>query len=126
MDKNKTWMEDGACRKPEHDPDLWFGNDMGSVNRAKKICVRECPVRKQCFEYAVNFPVQLSGVWGGMGARGIQTHRRALGITVIDERQLSKLPTGHQGDAKIDHEQQGRTTEEDKAGDLDDYPDYKG
>lgn len=86
------WMKSGACHDGDYDPELWFGKDMGSINTAKRVCNTKCPVREKCFEYAVNFPVTLVGVWGGSAARGIASERQRRALQVTDERKLSGLP----------------------------------
>lgn len=55
------WPSHGACR--DHDPNLWFPRQGGSVRPAKKIC-RTCPVWAECLAEAMNRREQ-NGVWGG-------------------------------------------------------------
>ena len=46
-----------------HDPDLWFAESPGDLDRAKALCAT-CPVRTACLAGAIrrNEPY---GVWGG-------------------------------------------------------------
>lgn len=90
------WMAQGACGNPEVNPDLWFADDQLARNTAKKICNTKCPVREQCLDYALNFPVSLTGVWGGVGARTLRMRRQAMGLRVTDERTLAGLPPERQ------------------------------
>lgn len=87
-------MTAGSCASGEYDPDLWFPEPVEgrySSKEAQKICAR-CPVLAQCAEYALSFPVVLSGVWGGMGRREIRAQRLARGLHAITESELSELP----------------------------------
>jgi len=49
---HEPWMDNGACRKSQHDPDWWFSNDTTVIRHAKEICETECTVREQCLEWA--------------------------------------------------------------------------
>lgn len=58
------------------DPDLWFpeqGGENWQFRTAKKFC-GQCPVRRECLEYAVSEP-DLLGIWGGMTAKERQRLR---------------------------------------------------
>ena len=67
-DEPTEWMAQGLCR-PENGPDaawtnLWFPAEAGPGAGAfgRSIC-RECPVRRECGEYAIARP-ELRGTWG--------------------------------------------------------------
>lgn len=49
------------CRS--HDPDLWFADTPGELERAKRLCAG-CPVRAQCLASALSRQ-EPWGVWGG-------------------------------------------------------------
>jgi len=49
------------CRS--HDPDLWFADTPGELERAKQLCAG-CPVRAQCLASALSRQ-EPWGVWGG-------------------------------------------------------------
>lgn len=76
-----TWMEHGLCRQV--DPDLFFpaeqpvgpgrDNGMRSARLAKQVCSM-CPVKTLCLEYAIRYPQDMDGVWGGL----TRTERREL------------------------------------------------
>lgn len=67
------WQSQGACRG--RDPDLFFpGEGQMSQRFAKAVC-RECMVRDECLEYALETD-QAFGVWGGMGERERKRERR--------------------------------------------------
>jgi WhiB family redox-sensing transcriptional regulator len=57
----EPWLAGGACRP--YPTAWWFSTDLGETGTAKHICA-ECPVRAECFEYAIERPALL-GVWGG-------------------------------------------------------------
>lgn len=91
---NSDWMKDGACASGEYDKDLWFpdlGNAQAS-NKAKEICNTVCPVRDQCREHAITFPVALVGVWGGLSRREVRAERLKRGIRAQGEAEFSQLP----------------------------------
>jgi len=45
------------------DPDLWFADDPGDLERAKVLCA-DCPIRAQCLTAALD-RAEPWGVWGG-------------------------------------------------------------
>jgi WhiB family transcriptional regulator, redox-sensing transcriptional regulator len=74
----ETWRARAACRGPE--TALFFppssaerreDRDLREA-RAKGIC-RECPVRRECLEYALRVG-EPHGIWGGLN----ETERRGL------------------------------------------------
>lgn len=48
---HEDWMDDGSCRADNVDPDWWSSGDTQVIRHAKSICA-ECPVKKDCFEWA--------------------------------------------------------------------------
>ncbi len=63
-----TSVLDGAVATDEAipcraDPELWFAESPADVERAKELC-RECPVRAQCLDGAIE-RAEPWGVWGG-------------------------------------------------------------
>jgi WhiB family redox-sensing transcriptional regulator len=67
------WQKRGECLG--NDPDLWFPERGDDTSRAKAIC-RECPVRAECLEYALETK-QMFGVWGGYSERERRPMRAA-------------------------------------------------
>ena len=88
------WKLDAVCGSGQYDPDLWFPeqHDARSASEAKRICAEECPVRTLCREYAINFPLALTGVWGGLSRREIRAERIRRGLKVQSEATFSGLP----------------------------------
>lgn len=80
-----------ACR---HFPvDWWFPERGGDAERAKAIC-QTCPIKTECFDYAVSSH-QMHGIWGGKsigrwlkhGGRIPSQDRRIL--TLLTERDMT-------------------------------------
>lgn len=80
-DDGYDWRDDAAC--PAYDPELWFPTSGGQkLRKAREIC-DGCPVKRECFEYAVNNPAIDTGIWGGVSGRepnGYMTERKRRGI----------------------------------------------
>jgi WhiB family redox-sensing transcriptional regulator len=62
-----------ACRREGVDPELFFPHEGGSVEPARRICLR-CPLREPCAEWAVEAGQQ-HGVWGGLSTEQIRQER---------------------------------------------------
>ncbi|MER5439079.1 WhiB family transcriptional regulator [Streptomyces sp. NPDC002790] len=63
-----SWQERGLChRLPAEDIDALFfhaARDRAAIDEAKSIC-GQCPVRKECFDYALENEIR-HGMWGGL------------------------------------------------------------
>jgi WhiB family redox-sensing transcriptional regulator len=59
------WTELALCAQV--DPDAWFPPKGGNVAQPKAVC-RQCPVRAECLEYALEHGERF-GVWGGLTER---------------------------------------------------------
>jgi WhiB family redox-sensing transcriptional regulator len=62
------WAQQGACRAPGVDPDLFFpvgvrGPALLQITAAKAVCAR-CPVTADCLAAAMRSP-EAAGIWGG-------------------------------------------------------------
>ncbi|MEL6894179.1 MAG: WhiB family transcriptional regulator [Actinomycetota bacterium] len=64
-DSPTAWMAEGNCRL--HPPATFFPSDGVGVDKARKIC-RDCPVKMQCLDYALDERID-HGVWGGCSER---------------------------------------------------------
>jgi WhiB family redox-sensing transcriptional regulator len=62
-----------------NDPDLWFAENPGELERAKVLCA-DCPIRRQCLAEALERQ-EPWGVWGGeIIDRGmVVAHKRPRG-----------------------------------------------
>jgi WhiB family redox-sensing transcriptional regulator len=74
---NPEWHEDAECAKPQNNDKInnFFANKPSQQWEAKKLC-NECPVRKQCVQWALNNK-QIWGIWGGLTPEQI---RRTLSV----------------------------------------------
>ena len=73
-----SWQDFANCRGA--DPDLFFPERGASTRTAKGIC-RECTVREECLNYALETN-QEAGVWGGYA----EDERRRLRKRWLAER----------------------------------------
>lgn len=72
-----AWVRDAVCAQT--DPELFFPDKGQPGDEAKAIC-RSCPVLAQCRLYALNSPIALDGIWGGMSAKERRDRRRETGV----------------------------------------------
>lgn len=64
-DEDLSWKFKGACNGK--DPGLWFPErSSAKAQKAKEICMSECPVRQECLDYALKHGED-HGIWGGIG-----------------------------------------------------------
>lgn len=69
------WQRQANCLGV--DPDLFYPERGGSTREAKEVC-RQCVVREDCLEYAINNG-ERNGIWGGLSERErrrIRRHRK--------------------------------------------------
>lgn len=60
---NPSWMQEAACRN--QDPEIFFPFSTMAVESARAITIcRTCPVRLECYGYAVQNH-ETEGIWGG-------------------------------------------------------------
>lgn len=60
------WMDRGRCLGD--DPEEWFPESWNDDSHALRICA-ECPVKRQCLEYAMTQAIP-DGIWGGIAPAG--------------------------------------------------------
>lgn len=60
-----SWQGRALCAQT--DPELFFVEKGGTARPAKRVC-RECPVRAECLEYALENGEGF-GIWGGLTER---------------------------------------------------------
>jgi len=63
--RDENWTKAAACTS--HDPELWFAGE-GSLGRfraerAKDICIKDCPVRLECLTEHIG---EEFGIFGGL------------------------------------------------------------
>lgn len=64
-----AWQDRALCAQT--DPEAFFPEKGGSTREAKKVC-RNCEVRVECLEYALDHH-EAFGIWGGLSER--ERHR---------------------------------------------------
>ena len=73
-------MERARCKGKTH---LFFPKHDGDQSYAEvavSIC-RRCPVRKDCLDYALQFPpYDMHGVWGGLTPRRLRQEAKKRGV----------------------------------------------
>ncbi len=74
------WSNNALCKDK---PDKMFPKehkDLSYISEARRMC-RQCPVRKECLEYALTFPPSdLHGVWAGLTPRQLAAEAQRRGI----------------------------------------------
>lgn len=94
------WQDQALCAQT--DPEVFFGVDGSDKDRATALCL-ECPVRKECLDYAMQ-NIEEHGIWGATtpaqrrsalkAAGGLYT-RTKLDKATTDERALMLVANGH-------------------------------
>jgi WhiB family transcriptional regulator, redox-sensing transcriptional regulator len=80
---NSDWRDSAACRGTDTDlffPDWAVGTAKQGIEQAKRLC-RDCPVRAQCLDWALDRGVAF-GIWGGF----TEDERRTIRGTMIRRR----------------------------------------
>jgi WhiB family redox-sensing transcriptional regulator len=68
------WMTDAACK--DLPVEMFFPERGRDGSRARAVCA-ECPVQRECADYAIGQGLR-HGIWGGMSERRGRSGRRAL------------------------------------------------
>ena len=76
------WSDDALCKGHV---DMMFPRehkDLSYISEARRLC-RQCPVRKECLEYALSFPASdQHGVWAGLTPRQLDAEAKRRGVRV--------------------------------------------
>lgn len=67
--RNLAWLDEGLCQQVG--PAEFFPEKGSSTKTARAICA-ECPVKRECLEYALEIGDHY-GVYGGLGERQRRT-----------------------------------------------------
>ena len=70
-----AWQDRALCAQT--DPEAFFPEKGGSTRDAKRVC-RECEVRAECLEYALENDERF-GIWGGLSERERRRIKRQAG-----------------------------------------------
>ena len=75
--RGPSWMADAACKGM--DTDLFYSErgEWGALESPAMAVCRECPVRAECLEYAIERCDDI-GVWGGTSGKKRQELRRKI------------------------------------------------
>jgi hypothetical protein len=81
--QTSAWMANANCRGKTK---LMFPNghkDISYIQTARSLC-SECPVSKECLEYALEFPAaDMHGVWAGLTSRQLAAEQKRRGVGPI-------------------------------------------
>jgi WhiB family redox-sensing transcriptional regulator len=83
-----SWRDYALCAQT--DPDAFFPEQGGSSKCAKSICM-QCPVRRECLEYALD-TAERFGVWGGYSERERRVIARSREAHLAKRNQESEAP----------------------------------
>ena len=73
--EDRGWQDRALCAQT--DPEAFFPEKGGSTREAKRVC-RNCEVRAECLEYALDHDERF-GIWGGMSERERRRLKRQAG-----------------------------------------------
>lgn len=81
--REKPWEVEAACapaNRSNHAKHLdWFSTDGEEKYDARAVCQSECPVRKECIQFALTNKI-INGIWGGVDDYEI---RRTLSVDAL-------------------------------------------
>ena len=81
--KPQHWSDDALCKGHV---DMMFPRehkDLSYISDARRLC-RQCPVRKECLEYALSFPASdQHGVWAGLTPRQLDAEGKRRGVRPV-------------------------------------------
>jgi WhiB family redox-sensing transcriptional regulator len=80
--ENMDWQKDAECSKPSNKEKIeyFFSKKPSEKYEAKNLCF-ECPVRKECMQWALEHRM-IYGIWGGKDEIEV---RRALSVSYLGE-----------------------------------------
>lgn len=86
---NLLWQKNSLCSQPENidSIDWFFSSDFSKKYAAKNLC-HECPVRRECLQWALEHR-EIWGIWGGKDEVEI---RRALSVSYSGEELRRRRP----------------------------------
>ncbi len=81
--QTKGWTNYAKCKGLTHKMFPKAHKDISYIPEARALC-EQCPVKKECLDYALEFPVaDMHGIWAGMTSRQLQTEQKRRGIQPI-------------------------------------------
>lgn len=74
------WSQDALCNGKSDKMFPKEHKDLSYISEARRMC-RQCPVRKDCLEYALSFPASdQHGVWAGLTPRQLDAEGKRRGV----------------------------------------------
>jgi len=74
------WSQDALCRGKTNKMFPKEHKDLSYISEARRMC-RQCPVRKECLDYALTFPASdQHGVWAGLTPRQLDAEGKRRGV----------------------------------------------
>jgi WhiB family redox-sensing transcriptional regulator len=79
----QAWTHQAACKGQTHKMFPAHHKDTQYINAARRIC-DECPVRRDCLNYALEFPAaDMHGVWAGLTPRQLAAEQRRRNLRPV-------------------------------------------
>ena len=79
---SKHWSDQALCKDKTDQMFPKEHKDLSYISEARRMC-RQCPVRKDCLEYALSFPASdQHGVWAGLTPRQLDSEAKRRGVRV--------------------------------------------
>lgn len=78
--QKNDWTKHANCKGLTHKMFPKAHKDISYIPEARALC-DNCLVKKECLEYALEFPVaDMHGIWAGMTSRQLQAEQKRRGI----------------------------------------------
>ena len=87
----EPWMSLGICGQT--DPEAFFPEKGGSTRAAKLVCL-QCPVQKECLQYAMRHNERW-GIWGGYSERERRQLQRGIHVEPRLYERTNRRANGH-------------------------------
>ena len=77
------WSQDALCKGKTDKMFPREHKDLSYISEARRMC-RQCPVRKECLDYALSFPASdQHGVWAGLTPRQLDAEGKRRGVRPV-------------------------------------------
>ena len=74
------WSQDALCKGKTDKMFPKEHKDLSYISEARRLC-RQCPVRRECLDYALGFPASdQHGVWAGLTPRQLAAEGQRRGV----------------------------------------------
>ena len=83
LEAPEHWSDEALCKGHVDDMFPREHKDLSYISEARRLC-RQCPVRKECLEYALSFPASdQHGVWAGLTPRQLDAEGKRRGVRPV-------------------------------------------